>query len=47
MVIPSSIPTTLPSNDVPVPKGTKGIFLSLHNFKMVETSSLVSGKMTA
>ena len=32
---------------MPVPNGTTGIFLSLHNFKIVETSSLVSGNTTA
>ena len=47
IVIPFSIPTTFPSKDVPVPYGTTGILCSLHNFKIFETSSLVSGKTTA
>jgi hypothetical protein len=47
IVIPFSFPRTFPSNDVPVPNGTTGILCSLHNFKILETSSLVSGKTTA
>ena len=45
--MPFSLPTTLPSKDVPVPKGTTGILCSLHNLSIFETSSLVSGKTTA
>ena len=46
IVIPSALPTTFPSRDVPVPNGTIGIFFSLHNFKIVEISSFDSGKIT-
>jgi hypothetical protein len=46
-VIPLSFPTTFPSKDVPVPKGTTGILYSLHKLKIFETSSFVSGKTTA
>jgi len=46
IVIPFSLPTTLPSKDVPVPKGTTGILFSLHNFNIFETSSFVSGNTT-
>ena len=47
MVMPFSLPTTLPSKDVPVPKGTTGILCSLHKRSTLETSSFVSGKTTA
>jgi hypothetical protein len=46
-VIPFSFPTALPSNDVPVPKGTTGILCLLHNCNIFETSLFVSGKTTA
>ena len=45
--MPFSLPTTLPSNEVPVPKGTTGILCSLHNLSIFDTSSLVSGNTTA
>ena len=45
--MPFELPTAFPSKEVPVPKGTTGILLSLHNFKIFETSSFVSGKTTA
>ena len=45
--MPFSLPTTFPSKDVPVPKGTTGILCSLHNLSIFETSSFVSGKTTA
>ena len=47
IVIPFSLPTTFPSNEVPVPKGTTGILCWLHKLNIFETSSLVSGKTTA
>ena len=47
IVIPLSFPTTFPSKDVPVPKGTTGILCSLHKLNIFETSSFVSGKTTA
>ena len=47
IVIPFELPTAFPSKDVPVPKGTTGILLSLHIFNILDTSSLVSGKTTA
>ena len=45
--MPFSFPTTCPSNDVPVPKGTTGTLCSLHNLSILETSSFVSGNTTA
>ena len=45
--MPFSLPTTFPSKDVPVPKGTTGILCSLHKRSTLETSSFVSGKTTA
>ena len=34
MVIPFSLPTTLPSKEVPVPNGTTGILCSLHSLNI-------------
>ena len=45
--MPLSLPTTFPSRDVPVPKGTTGTLYSLQSFSIFETSSFVSGKTTA
>ena len=45
--MPFELPTAFPSKEVPVPNGTTGILFSLHNFKILDTSSLVSGKTTA
>ena len=45
--MPFSLPTTFPSKEVPVPKGTTGVLCSLHNLNIFETSSFVSGKTTA
>ena len=45
--MPFSFPTTFPSKEVPVPKGTTGILCSLQRVNIFETSSLVSGKTTA
>ena len=47
MVIPFSFPTTWPSREVPVPKGTIGTLCLLHNLRIWDTSWLVSGNRTA
>ena len=45
--MPFSLPTTLPSKEVPVPNGTTGTLCLLHRLNTFETSSFVSGKTTA